>query len=354
MQKMADGTVEYTVHDEPQKENTAKKPNPKNQDQVEKQKLKGNKKPVPKKPDQAFPDLEKPDLENREVTINTERLLSTDCLVSTDSSPKPPEGAEGKTNSSKRISADEKDRQLIAGCDLKTVPADLMQEFLQYRRAIKHPLQTPRGVQGAINILDGLGNTAAMRAALDNTMDNEYRKIVPAAAPVPSAPTDAMFDAAQVQGISRELVAGELQLMAAYYESKGRMVRDWDAAFVIWLENKIKFEQKRIKQAAAAPSEPTGAMQEEAGKYGLVNGAVAAEVKLMVAYHQSKGNPVQDWDAAFVNWMAHKQRFEERGVKLTQAGSSGGFSSWKDTSWMDEIDPAELGFNCTEEEWRNA
>lgn len=91
MRKLADGTVEYTVHDEPQ---DGEKPVPKNQEQVNNQLDSNNKKPVPKKPVPKKPDQEKPDQAFWDVILNTERQPRTDLPTRTDTNqPIPTEDA---------------------------------------------------------------------------------------------------------------------------------------------------------------------------------------------------------------------------------------------------------------------
>jgi hypothetical protein len=236
-----------------------------------------------------------------ELSYKEHRLLTEITTEITNNSPQPPKGAEGeqqqnlafdvpvepkKPNPKKReqaekLSADEK---LIAACDLKSVPADLVAEFLQHRRALKHPLKTSQGLQAQINTLDALGSVDAMVAALGNTKDNEYRKIVPKA---PVAPV--------------------------------------------------------------APSSPTAAMVAAALSHGLTNGTVGAELALMIQHYKTKGFTVWDYDAAFARWLDNKAKFE---AGRNGGSANKGFSSWRDTSWMDDVDPGLFG--ATEAEWRQA
>ena len=184
---------------------------------------------------------------------------------------------------SKKRSADA-DSILLAECDLKSVPVELVTDYLQYRRLIKHPLKTEQGLQTQINALDALGSVDAMWAALGNTKDHEYRKIVPKAPVEPSSPTTGMVVVAGAHGLTNGTVEAEMALMIQHYKAKGVTIWDYDAAFARWLDNKAKFEAQR-------PSAKTGGLR---------------------------------------------------------------FSPSKDTSWIKDIDPAELGFDCTPEQWRNA
>lgn len=267
MQRHCNGSVEYTVHDEPV---------PRNREQAETGDLCSKIEPIPKKPNQAIPVQD-----NWDVLLNTDVLPSTDFLVI----PPNPQGGDGVEQTASPSQSVKKgklasDVALLESCDLKSVPVELVAEYVKYRRDIKHPLKTSKGLQAQINTLDALGDVAAMQAALANTMDNEYRKIVAV------APT--------------------------------------------------------------APSSPTVGMVAAAASHGLTNGTVASELALMIQYYKTKGFTVWDYEAAFSKWVAGKARFEEQRTKT----SAKGFSSWQDTSWMDEVDPSLFG--ATESEWRNA
>ena len=215
-----------------------------------------------------------------------EHRLLTEITTDISISPQTPKGAEGgKQQAQLLMDAEQKkkktntDEALIAECALKGVPVGLLVDYLQYRRNIKHPIKTAQGLQAQINILAELGDVEAMHAALANTKDNEYRKIVP--------------------------------------------------------------------KAPVEPSTPSAAMVVTASAHGLTNGTVEAEMKLMIQHYKVKGFTIWNYDAAFSRWLENKARFE-----AGRSANSKGFSSWKDTSWMDDVDSGLFG--VSESEWRNA
>ncbi|OQX14554.1 MAG: hypothetical protein BWK73_09165 [Thiothrix lacustris] len=148
-----------------------------------------------------------------------------------------------------RVKPVDADAALIGQCDLKAVPAELVTDYLQYRRAIKQPLKTIQGLQAQINTLDALGDVEAMWAAMGNTKDNEYRKIVPVAPTAPSNPTAGMMQAAALHGLTNGTVDAEMTLMIQHYKAKGFTIWDYDAAFTRWLDGKKRFEEQRAKTA---------------------------------------------------------------------------------------------------------
>ena len=72
------------------------------------------------------------------------------------------------------------DEEMISGCDLKSVPVELVKTFADYRRKdINKPYQTVRGVQGLINILDKLETVELMKIEVNAAIDNEWQKPYP-------------------------------------------------------------------------------------------------------------------------------------------------------------------------------
>jgi len=80
LQKNADGSVVYEVHDEPQQD---QEPDPNIWEQGQTSRKCSKNEPDPKKPDQAIPDQEKPDQAFWDVILNTERQPNTDVLPNT-------------------------------------------------------------------------------------------------------------------------------------------------------------------------------------------------------------------------------------------------------------------------------
>jgi hypothetical protein len=143
------------------------------------------------------------------------------------------------------------DKAFLAECkqsqsfDLKGVPEPMILEFIKYRRELKKPLQTSKGVQGIINALAELKSETSMQVAVNYTMENEWMKIVIPAAPAPTEPTSAMMQAASAKGIVNGAVKVQVAAMVEYHTRKQNKVLDWDRAFSIWIERGAQFVAAR-------------------------------------------------------------------------------------------------------------
>ena len=83
-------------------------------------------------------------------------------------------------------------KELINGCDCKTVPKGYLLSYLKYRHTvIKKPIKSTQGLQAQINVLAALSSKEAMEAAIKYTMDNEWIRIVVPEGKAPAKP-DAM------------------------------------------------------------------------------------------------------------------------------------------------------------------
>ena len=139
------------------------------------------------------------------------------------------------------------DKAFLAECkqapsfDLRGVPEPMVLEFIKYRRELKKPLQTSKGVQGIINALAELKSETSMRVAINYTMENEWMKIIVPAAPAPAEPTAAMMQAASAKGIVNGAVSVQMAAMVEYHTRKQNKVLDWDRAFSIWIERGAQF-----------------------------------------------------------------------------------------------------------------
>lgn len=139
------------------------------------------------------------------------------------------------------------DKAFLAECkqspsfDFKGVPEPMVLEFIKYRRELRKPLQTSKGVQGIINTLAELKSETSMRVAVDYTMENEWMKIIVPASPAPVEPTSAMIQAASAKGIVNGAVSVQMAAMIDYHTRKRNKVLDWDRAFSIWIERGAQF-----------------------------------------------------------------------------------------------------------------
>lgn len=70
------------------------------------------------------------------------------------------------------------DQALIESCKFEGVDQEIIKDYLVYRRSIRKPIKTARGLQTQINTLASL-SPDSQREALNNTINNEWMKIVP-------------------------------------------------------------------------------------------------------------------------------------------------------------------------------
>ncbi len=70
-------------------------------------------------------------------------------------------------------------QMLLNQCDLKGVSERLVIQYLDYRKSIESPLKTALGIQKQINTLAELPTDEDRSKAVANTMENEWKKIIP-------------------------------------------------------------------------------------------------------------------------------------------------------------------------------